>query len=88
MIETYRRLEAAEIIELDGDTLILNEDTLAVTKLNEAGGWIWQSLAEDITVEELATRMTEVYSVDRTRASEDLKGFLSRMVDMGLVVRA
>lgn len=90
MIEaaTYRRLEATEMIEMDGDTLILNENTLAVTKLNEVGGSIWHSLAEFVTLEELAIRMTEQYLVDRKRANEDLKSFLSQMMDIGLVIRA
>ncbi|TFE27268.1 PqqD family protein [Cohnella luojiensis] len=88
MTTIYSRLENTEIMEIDGKTLILNQKTLAVTKLNEVGGWIWNSLEDNSSIEQLTERLTKEYNVEAEKASEDLKNFLIQLEKVGLVVSA
>ena len=47
-------------------------------RLNGAGAWLWEQLAEEITEEELVRRMCEYYEgLDAQTASADLKEFLA-----------
>lgn len=81
----YRRIDAVEELDLDGETLLLNERTFAVTKLNEVGGWVWRTIGDGMTVDQLAGKMSEVYAIDALSAGADLSRFLDRMVDIGLM---
>lgn len=81
----YYRHEAVEVMDLDGETVILNQDTFAVTKLNGTGGFVWEALAEGQTFEQLAIRMTDAFNADQQAVSEDLSCFLNHMGDIGLI---
>jgi hypothetical protein len=85
MIGNYYRNEAVEVMEMDGETIILNQDSFAVTKLNGTGGWVWESLAERQTFEQLAERMSATFDGDRQKIVGDLANFLKQMLDIGLI---
>lgn len=86
---TYQRLQTVEVMEMDGETIILNQETFAVTRLNETGGWIWDQLSEGLTADQIEERMSvEFTGADRERIHEDLSQFLSRMSEIGLIHRA
>jgi hypothetical protein len=85
MIGNYYRNEAVEVMEMDGETIILNQDSFAVTKLNGTGGWVWESLAERQTFEQLAERMSATFDGDRQKIDGDLANFLKQMLDIGLI---
>lgn len=85
MSAVYRRADEMEVVELDGETLVLNPETFAVTKLNEVGGWVWRTMDEGVTFEELERKMTETFDADRQRMSEDLTAFLNEMIGIGLI---
>lgn len=70
---------------MDGETLVLNPETFAVTKLNEVGGWVWRAMDDGPTFEQLEQRMTEAFDADRGRMSADLTLFLNEMIGIGLV---
>lgn len=82
----YRRLDSAEVMEMEGDTLILNPQTFAVTKLNAAGGEVWRLLGECPTLEQLTQRLTSEYAdVPPERIQSDVRSFLEQMREIGLV---
>ncbi|MFC5701796.1 PqqD family protein [Cohnella faecalis] len=85
MSVVYRRLDQVEVVELDGETLVLNPETFAVTKLNEVGGWVWRTMDDCATFEQLEQRMTETFDADRRRMSADLTLFLNEMIGIGLI---
>ncbi|WP_168735854.1 PqqD family protein [Cohnella fermenti] len=83
------RLQEAEVLELDGEIIILNQLTFAVTKLNGSAGWIWQQLEGGLTVEELVQRMVAEYEgVDAAQVGADIAGFIDQMSSIGLIKRA
>lgn len=86
MSSAYRRLKSAEMMELDGDTLILNGDTFAVAKLNEIGGRIWRLLEERATADLVAERISLEYEgAGRERIRDDAARFLRELEAIGLV---
>ena len=47
-------------------------------RLNGAGAWLWEQMAEDITEEALVQRMCDHYeNLDAQTAAADLKDFLA-----------
>ncbi|CAM3642416.1 PqqD family protein [Cohnella lubricantis] len=86
---TYRRHQAVEVLEIDGETILLNQETLAVTKLNETGGRIWELLSENRTLEQVAERICgEFDGAEAHRIREDVALFLDQMIEIGLIHRA
>lgn len=86
MSVAYRCLESAELMEIDGDVIILNPETFSVTKLNESGGRLWQLLREGRTEDELTAHLASLHDdVPRQRIQEDVRHFLQNLQEIGLV---
>jgi len=85
---SYARMATAEVLEIDGETLILNPDTFAVTKLNETAGRIWEMLEERPSVDQLTERVSSEFAgADRQSVRQDIVQFLGRLEEIGLVRR-
>ena len=54
--------------------------------MNEVGKFIFQTLAEEHTAQEVAARITEEYSVDAGTALTDLEEFLQQLRQIGALV--
>jgi hypothetical protein len=79
-------MESAELMEIEGEVIILNPETHSVTKLNESGGQLWQLLSESRTVEELTDHLASSYDgVPRDQIQEDVRKFIQNMQEIGLV---
>jgi|HigsolmetaGSP12D_1036236.scaffolds.fasta_scaffold01176_3 hypothetical protein len=85
MSVSYRRMEDVEALDMDGEPILLDQRTFTVTKLNETGGFIWESLAETRTREELVALVSSRYDADREAVSGDLDLFLKQMMEIGLI---
>ena len=55
----------------------------AMINLNESGAFLWKQLENDITREELITRLTEEYDVDCDKASVSVDMFISKLKEIG-----
>ena len=84
--ETLRRRENIETAELDGEWLLLNIDTHAITKVNELGGYIWSILSEYPTVAELAEKVHTEYGVEIEVVLDDIQAFVEMLVEAGLLI--
>lgn len=86
MSATYRCLESAELMEIEGEMLILNPETFSVTKLNATGGEIWRLLSDSRTIEELSEHLAAVYAeVPLHQIQEDVQYFVKNMQEIGLI---
>ncbi len=82
----YRCLESAELMEIEGEMLILNPETFAVTKLNASGAEIWRLLGEHGTVRQLSERLAASYSeVPVDQIEVDVRVFLKNLQEVGLI---
>ncbi|MBB6635101.1 PqqD family protein [Cohnella thailandensis] len=83
------RLQSVEMLELDGEIILLNQETLAVTKLNGSASWIWEQLSSSLTQEELVERMAAEYEgADIGRIGSDIASFVEQMTGIGLIRNA
>lgn len=86
--QTLRRRENIETAELDGEWLLLNIDTHAITKVNEIGGYIWSILPEYPTVAELAEKVHTEYGVEMEVILDDVQAFVEMLIEAGLLIHA
>ncbi|RUS45300.1 PqqD family protein [Cohnella sp. AR92] len=83
------RLQAVEVLKMDGEVIILNQETFAVTKLNGTAGWIWEQLDSGLTQEQLVEKMAAEYEgADTEQIRADLDRFIDQMSGIGLIQRA
>ncbi|MHB8174322.1 MAG: PqqD family protein [Nitrospirota bacterium] len=60
-------------------------DTNGLVILNETGRYIWELLAKECSVDDLATALSERFGLDITRARADVQVFINDVSDHGLV---
>ncbi len=60
-------------------------DMNGLVTLNATGRCVWELLAQDRSVDELAAAVTERFDVDRERARADVQTFLDEIARMGLL---
>jgi len=77
--------EQVETAQLDGEWILLNMDTHAVTKLNEIGGYIWSIIAECSTIDEIIDKVLMQYDTDRTQVEQDVTIYLDDLMNIGLL---
>lgn len=53
--------------------------------LNDSGAFLWRQLQEDKTEEALLSAMLEEYDINETAASEDIKKFIIKLQDAGML---
>jgi hypothetical protein len=81
----YRCASDVEMLDVAGETLFVHQQTLAVTKLNETGLWVWSALAESVTLQRLVTRMCIAFQLKPEAARRDLESFLTEISATGLI---
>ena len=53
--------------------------------LNDTGACVWELLAQDRTVDELASAVAEQFDVDAATAHADVQAFLDEIARLGLL---
>jgi hypothetical protein len=71
--------------ELQGESVLLDQESQRYFGLDEVGTRIWQLLSEGLGVEAVLDRLLEEYDVERSRLEEDLERFLAKLKDANLV---
>ena len=74
-----------EAVEMDGEWVILDGERYVVTKLNEAGGFLWNRLKEGATLGMLVGAMTEEYDITEAQAKTDILVFIDHLISCSLV---
>lgn len=92
MPETYRRKDAVVQREVAGQTLLVpiqgnTADLQRVFSLNAVGRCVWEALADARTEGQLAADVMERFDVDAERASADVRAFVGRLAEAGLIVK-
>jgi hypothetical protein len=74
--------------EIAGETILIPSGAAAqkfngLITVNELGAFIWNALGENITIDALIDRITEVYDVDAETARADAVAFLEELRRVG-----
>lgn len=78
--------------EIAGDYIIIPTGKTVLefnglVTVNEVGVSLWNMLQEDISFEGLVNGILEEYDVDEAVAREDIREFLDRMIEGGILAR-
>ena len=79
--------------EIAGETILIPSGSAAMkfnglVTVNELGGFIWNVLAEDVTIEQIVNRITAEYEVDAETARIDALAFLDELRQVGALEEA
>lgn len=74
--------------EIAGETILIPSGAAAqkfngLVTLNELGSFIWNALSEDLTLDALSARITDVYEIDTATAKADAEEFLAELRKVG-----
>ena len=77
--------------EIAGDYIIIPTGKTVLefnglVTVNEVGVSLWKMLQEEVTFEELVAGILEEYDVDEAVAAEDIREFLDKLIDSGILV--
>ena len=78
--------------EIAGDYIIIPTGKTVLefnglVTVNEVGVSLWKMLQEDISFDSLVEGILEEYDVDEAVAREDIREFLDRMIDSGILAK-
>lgn len=78
--------------EIAGDYIIIPTGKTVLefnglVTVNEVGVSLWKMLQEEITFDGLVAGILEEYDVDESVAREDIREFLDRMMDSGILAK-
>lgn len=69
-----RKIAGEDIVVPIGNNIA---DFNGVIRLNESAGFLWKTLQEEISKEDLISSLIKEYEIDETLATNDVEGFLS-----------
>lgn len=78
--------------EIAGDYIIIPTGKTVLefnglVTVNEVGVSLWKMLQEDISFDGLVEGILEEYDVDEAVAREDIREFLDRLIDSGILAK-
>ena len=60
-------------------------DFSGLMTLNDSGAFLWSLMQNDITIDEMAAKMQEIYDIDLETAKSDIVDFVSILKGAGIV---
>ncbi len=79
-----------KIMSIAGENIVVplgskNVNFNKMISLNDSGAFLWQQLQKEKTEEELIHNMQEEYEIDENTAAKDIKNFLKKLSDAGML---
>jgi hypothetical protein len=71
--------------DLAGESIILNINNGMYYGLDPVGSWIWNTVKNPISVQDIRDRLLREYNVEAERGEQDLLALLSELADEGLI---
>lgn len=68
------------------EIVMMNIDNGDYIGINSVGGDIWNILTEPMSVKDLIGKTMELYEVSAEQGTEEINGFLKRMLDQEMIV--
>jgi hypothetical protein len=73
--------------ERDDEIVVLELSTATYLTLNGSAKVLWETLADGATTETMTAALVDRFAIPSDRAETDVSGFLSAVIERGLVVR-
>lgn len=84
----YIQVPAVQTTVLNGDWMIMHEDNLTITRLNETGGLCWTMLQQPQSIEQLAAALSAEYEIAQDVSRQDAESYISILMQNGLIENA
>jgi hypothetical protein len=81
----YKQSEKVKVKKVGADTALYVSAQKGIHVLNETALFIWESLQEPFTFNELLYMLSEVFKSDTTKMKEDLNEILDLFLEYDLV---
>lgn len=82
---TPRAVRSVAGVELDGESVLYNEDLETVHVLNASGTVVWNMLDGSRSVAAIADELSAVFSVDRPTMLQDVLTIVRKLGEQGLL---
>jgi hypothetical protein len=86
--EIRLRREGLPFQEIDGQAVVVVPSRREMHELDETATFLWRELERARSVAELVEAVCGEFDVEPDRAEKDVRGFIVRLEEKGLVVRA
>lgn len=73
---------------MDGETVMMSIEQGEYYGLSGIGPFLWEQLAEPVSIEELCRRVIEAYQVDEAVCRNDVSAFIGELLENGVLRRA
>jgi hypothetical protein len=87
LAELRVRTEALEWREVEGVIIALDLRASEYLELNHTAAILWRELTRGAAFEDLVTKLTERFEVDRASATRDVESFIGTLSERDLVER-
>jgi len=74
--------------DMDGETVMMSIEQGRYFGLSGVGPFLWNLLAEPMSVDELCTRVLQDYDVDEATCRTDVSTFVDELLDKGVLRHA
>ena len=81
----YKRSDQVKVKKIGSNTALYVSDQKGIHVLNETALFIWETLQEPFTFDELLYMLSEVFEGDTTKMKEDLREILDLFLGYDLV---
>jgi len=81
----YKRSDQVKVKKIGSNTALYVSDQKGIHVLNETALFIWETLQEPFTFDELLYMLSEVFEGDTTKMKEDLREILDLFLRYDLV---
>lgn len=85
MSNLRRRVSGVMVREVDGEVLLLDTESDQIHQLNRTASFIWRSLDDAGSVEEIASGLAKEFDVEEDTALKDVAKTLDRLRALRLV---
>lgn len=85
MRTTYECIQNIDMIEIDGEWIIMDTDHFKVTKVNAIGAYILERVREQKGIEEIIETIAADYDVDTNTVRSDTLAFIEELKGIGLI---
>ncbi|MGG3564186.1 lasso peptide biosynthesis PqqD family chaperone [Neobacillus rhizosphaerae] len=74
------------VSDMDGEKVMLCIKNGRYYNLGQAGGTIWELIAEPLTIEQIVNKLLNIYMVDEKECEDHVKDFITQLSNENLIL--
>jgi hypothetical protein len=71
--------------DMDGETVMMSIEAGEYFGLNDVGTYLWEFMAEPITISALCQRVLDTYEVDEATCQTGVLSYVAKLMDRGVI---